>query len=270
MSNTPNYGYNTRIDAIELIDRDIKRVEDKADRNSETKVDKQDGHSLIHKKKLEQITRNQNHIECLSKRIDRADSDITDRYTKSETDTKLQYKADKCELEKHMIDPNAHGALFDGKVDKQDGYGLIQQEQLAQIEINKNDISKMYTQAEVDELLSTKVNINERFPIAVAGKFSETAPMTGEFDRENRIITLNFNAVANADIVNGDLLAVLPVGFRGYTWSTIPLLSMTGSPLTIAVITTGSNGETRLYHGGAGFPAGCRQIVGRFSYRVQL
>ena len=218
MSSTPNYGYNTRIDAIERIDRDIKRVEDKADRNSEIKVDKADGYGLISKNRLEQITHNQNHIECLSKRIDRADIDIADRYTKSEIKTKLRYKADKCELEKHMIDPQAHGELCDGKVDKLDGHGLISQEQLAQIEINKNDISRMYTQAEVDELLSTKVNVGSPvfYNLALQSGLSVYASMDAIYYKNDfDIVTVSGNFSAGAGVITNTMtIATLPIGFR--------------------------------------------------------
>ena len=210
MSSTPNYGYNTRIDAIERIDRDIKRVEDKADRNSEIKVDKADGYGLISKNRLEQITHNQNHIECLSKRIDRADIDIADRYTKSEIKTKLRYKADKCELEKHMIDPQAHGELCDGKVDKLDGHGLISQEQLAQIEINKNDISRMYTQAEVDELLSTKAN-QAAIP-AVIDNLTSTSTVAALSAAQGRL--LQNNKVDIGSPTKNALAGILAAGFK--------------------------------------------------------
>jgi len=205
MSSTPNYGFQKTVDilAVDTIDRELKRVEDKVDQHSAlitAKVDKADGYSLIHKKKLERITHNQNHIECLSKRIDRADSDIADRYTKSETDAKLQHKADKCELEKHMIDPDAHGALLD----------------------------KMYTQAEVDALLAEKVDVDN--PLTSSGiplvtaepPIIYTLPLHPDFTgaityskNQNGLIVININVTKTSDFTaENTTIATLPVGFR--------------------------------------------------------
>lgn len=61
MNSTPNYEYSC--EALYQIDRDIKRVEDKADLNSAQKVDKQEGCGLIFEKERNQIWINKENIK---------------------------------------------------------------------------------------------------------------------------------------------------------------------------------------------------------------
>lgn len=259
MSSTPHYGYNTsvqantvlEIDALNIVDRDLKRVEEKADatavRLAETAA---------------QVAQNTAHMECLGGRINRVDSDIADRYTKSEIDARLECKASKCELEKHLIAPRAHRELFDQKVDKQDGYGLISTADAAQIFTNRDDIaaldsrvtaneigiSQTYTQAEVDALLANKVNVGipERYALPLTNGFVRVNA-SEYWKSENGLVTVSFRVGrSGVEIPAGSYpIAYLPEGFRpiGYVPHAAGAGYAGGTRVTSNLISISSDGR---------------------------